>query len=38
MMMKSDAASSVFTRNMVKDLSKHIQFPDSAQDEMLDKL
>ena len=30
--MKSDAKSVVFAGNMVKDLSKHVQFEDSEQD------
>jgi hypothetical protein len=30
--MKSDSEGAVFARNMVKDLSKYVQFPDSEQD------
>ncbi|MDB5285830.1 MAG: hypothetical protein JWR05_779 [Mucilaginibacter sp.] len=29
--MKSNSAGAVFARNMVKDLSKHVQFPDDDQ-------
>lgn len=32
--MKSDSESAVFARRMVKDLSKHVQFPDSEQDQI----